>query len=171
MPSVKVTCPCGNRFVTSAPPVVNQFIVICPICGTKLRLNSVNFPVNQSMKSERYHEADRVASQIRNYEFALGIVWLILGVLQLVFSSYIVGAWNIYWGITRLLSTKNIYAGNTAVIPWYVGQLTSLIIFSVLNLIAGSIIGNVLMALDWWVRDYALKNKPVFEGHVSQSTY
>ena len=46
----------------------------------------------------------------------------------------------------------------------YEGRRTSLIIFAVVNLVLGGVLGVALVAFDWWVRDYVLNNKTAFVG-------
>jgi hypothetical protein len=113
---------------------------------------------------------ERVADRIRKYETISGILWLIIGAVQLVLVwTAAAGVWNIINAIMRLRSVKSIYAGNPAIVPWYDSRRNWLIAFAIVNLVLGGVIGVFLVAFDWWMRDYVLRNRAVFEGSPSQS--
>ena len=170
MASINVNCPCGNQFVTEEPTADSGFIVECPTCGARLRIKPPGIPRKQFKKATAPSATDRVAGRIKKYEMVSGILWLIIGTVQLVLVwAAAAGVWNIINAIMRLHSVKNIYAGNPAVVSWYDQRRNWLIAFAIVNLVLGGVIGVFLVAFDWWMRDYVLRNRTVFEGVLSQS--
>jgi len=170
MASISINCPCGNRFTVEEPTAENNFTVVCPFCGTQFRIKPRGVSRKEYNKAKAPSAADQVATRVRKCELASGILWLIIGAVQLVLVwSAAAGVWNIINAILRLRSVKNIYAGNPAVVPWYDDRRNWLIAFAIVNLVLGGVVGVLLVAFDWWVRDFALKNRAVFEGSPSQS--
>lgn len=170
MASISVNCPCGNQFSVEEPTAENNFIVVCPSCGAQLRIKPSGVSRKQFKKATTPSTADQVATRIRKCEMVSSILWLIIGIVQLVLVwAAAAGVWNIFFAVMRLRSIKNIYAGNTAIVPWYDGRRNWLIAFAIVNLVLGGVVGVFLVAFDWWVRDYALKYRTVFEGSPSQS--
>jgi hypothetical protein len=109
--------------------------------------------------------SDVVAAKVKRCEIVSGVLWLLIGAVQIFFVyTAAAGVWNVINAIIRLRSVGNIYAGNPEVVPWYEGRRTSLIIFAVVNLVLGGVLGVALVAFDWWVRDYVLNNKTAFVG-------
>jgi len=167
MASVDVNCVCGKPF-TAEPTAESGFIVKCPSCGTLLRVK----PPGVSRKEFRKALApaaltaeERIARRVKRSELVSGILWLVIGSIQLVLLwAAAAGVWNIINAIIRLRSVKNIQAGNPNVVLWYDGRRNWLIAFAAVNLVLGGVVGILLVAFDWWVRDFVLKNKAVFEG-------
>lgn len=170
MSSVNVNCPCGNQFTAAEPTAENNFIVVCPSCGNKLRIKPTGISRKEYKKATAPSVAELVVTRVRKCELISGILWLIIGITQLIFVwTAAAGVWNIFFSIMRLRSLKNIQAGNPELIPWYDSRKNWLIAFAIVNLVLGGVIGVFLVAFDWWVRDYVLKNKAAFEGEGSTS--
>lgn len=170
MASISVNCPCGNKFTVEEPTAENNFTVVCPSCGTQLRIKPSGVSRKEYKQATAPSAADLVAARVRKCELASGILWLIIGIVQLVLVwTAAAGVWNIFFAIMRLRSLKNIYAGNSALVPWYDDRRNWLIAFAIINLVLGGVVGVFLVAFDWWVRDYVLKNRAAFEGSPSQS--
>jgi hypothetical protein len=110
-----------------------------------------------------------VAEKVKRCELISGLLWLVIGAVQ-VFLVYTAaaGVWNVINAI-RLRSVGNIRVGNPEVVPWYENRRTSLIVFAVVNLVLGGVVGVALVAFDWWVRDYVIKNKTAFAGDSTAS--
>ncbi|WP_276620408.1 hypothetical protein [Syntrophomonas wolfei] len=165
MASISVNCSCGNQFTTEEPMAENNFIVVCPFCENKLRIKPAGISRKEYKKATAPSASDQVAARIRKCELISGILWLIIGIVQLVFVwTAAAGVWNIFFSIMRLRSVKSIYAGNPEIVPWYDGRQNWLIAFAIVNLVLGGVVGVFLVAFDWWVRDFVLKNRAVFEG-------
>lgn len=154
-----IRCSCGRSFDAAVDPTIPEVAVRCPSCGQTLRV------VNRKAAQAAAAPADVVATKLRRYEVLSGVLWLVVGALQVAFLyTAAAGVWNIVNAIIRLRSVKNIRAGNPEVVPWYDGRKTSLIIFAVVNIVLGAAVGVVLVLFDCWVRNYALKNKGAFTG-------
>lgn len=170
MSSISVNCPCGNQFNVEEPTEESNLIVVCPSCGAKLRIKPSVISRKQFKKATALSAADQVASRVRKCELVSDILWLVIGIVQLVLVwTAAAGVWNIFFAIMRLRSVKNIHAGNPAIVPWYNDRRNWLIAFAIVNLVLGGVVGVFLVAFDWWVRDYVLKNRAAFEGSPSQS--
>lgn len=156
---MKIRCRCGHVFEAAVDASAPEVAVRCPSCGAALRV------VNHKAAAAAMSEPERVAMKLRRCELASGILWLILGVVQVVLVyTAAAGLWNIVNSILRLRSLRNLRAGNPEVVPWYDGRKTMIIIFAVVNIVLGGVVGVALAAFDWWVRDYALKNRAAFVG-------
>lgn len=170
MASINVNCPCGNHFTVEEPTADNKFIVDCPSCGTKLKIKPEGISRKEYKQATAPTAAEQIAARIRKCEVISGILWLIIGIVQLILVwTAAAGVWNIFFSIMRLRSVKNIQAGNSELVQWYDGRKNWLIAFAIVNLVLGGVIGVFLVAFDWWVRDYVLKNKAAFESEPSQS--
>lgn len=165
MASINVNCSCGNQFVANEPTADTGFTVVCPSCGVRLRVKPPGVSREQFKNAAAPSAAEQVAGRIKRCELVSGILWLIIGAIQLIVVwTAAAGLWNIINAIIRLRSVKNIQAGNPNVVPWYDGRRNWLIAFAVVNLVLGGVVGILLVAFDWWVRDFVLKNREVFEG-------
>jgi DNA-directed RNA polymerase subunit RPC12/RpoP len=170
MASINVNCTCGNQFVTEEPSADSGFTVECPTCGARIRIKPPGISHKQYKAATAPSVDERIANRIRKYETVSGILWLIIGAVQLALVwTAAAGVWNIINAIMRLRSVKSIYAGNPAIVPWYDSRRNWLIAFAIVNLVLGGVIGVFLVAFDWWMRDYVLRNRAVFEGTSSQS--
>ncbi len=156
---MKIRCSCGHSFAVDVDSSVPEVAVRCPSCGQTLRV------VNRKSSLASMPPSDVVAAKLKRCETLSGVLWLVIGALQVFFIyTAAAGIWNIINAILRLRSVKNIKAGNPEVVPWYDGRNTSLIVFAVVNIVLGAVVGVALVAFDYWVRDYALKNKSAFVG-------
>ncbi len=165
MASINVTCRCGNTFTVEEPTAESNFMVVCPACGAQLRIKPAGMSRKEFKRATAPSSAHQVAARVQKCELISGVLWLVIGIVQLVFVwTAAAGVWNIFFSIMRLRSVKNIYVGNPEIVPWYEGRQNWLIAFAVVNLVLGGVVGIFLVAFDWWVRDYVLKNKAAFEG-------
>lgn len=156
---MNIRCSCGRTFEASVDTSVPEVVVHCPSCGQELRVR------NHKAAAAAMSPADVVAEKVKRCELISGLLWLVIGVVQIcLLYTAAAGVWNIVNAIIRLRSVGNIRAGNAEVAPWYDNRRTSLIIFAVVNIVLGGVVGVALVAFDWWVRDYVLKNKSAFVG-------
>lgn len=108
-------------------------------------------------------EEQNTIRRIADYEKISGILWIILGVIQIcLIITIIAGIWNIFAGISRLNLSKSVRLRGPGVVAAFepVGQL---IIIAVINLIFGGVLGVLFIAFDFYVRDFALSNRKLFE--------
>lgn len=156
---MNIRCSCGHTFNASVDMSVPEVVVHCPSCDQELRVR------NRKAAAAAMSPSDVVAAKVKRCEMISGFLWLIIGVVQVFFVyTAAAGVWNVINAIIRLRSVGNIRVGNPEVVPWYENRRTSLIIFAVVNLVLGGVVGVALVAFDWWVRDYVLNNKTAFTG-------
>lgn len=161
---MNIRCSCGRSFDASIDPALPEVIVRCPSCGQELRVR------NRKAAAAAMSSSDVVAAKVKRCELLSGVLWLVIGAVQVFFVyTAAAGVWNIINAIMRLRSVGNIQAGNSGVVSSYEGRRTSLIIFAVVNLLLGGVVGVALVAFDWWVRDYVLNNKAAFVGDSAAS--
>lgn len=109
---------------------------------------------------------DALVRGFASYERLSGWVWIVIGILQVLFLiTIIAGAWNIYAGITRIRQAPVIERRSPSV-PAAFEPLTGYVIIGVLNLLLGGVLGLVLLAFDLYVRDQVLKNRRLFTGYI-----
>ena len=121
-------------------------------------------PYAQQYAAGAVHEAqaDSLARNIANYERLSGILWIVLGIVQL-FSLvlFIAGIWNIFAGITRLAGSSAIERRQSDVPARFQG-IVGLVLIGLVNLFFGAILGLLFVALDFWVRQRVLDNRAIF---------
>ena len=161
---MNIRCSCGRSFDASVDVSVPEVIVHCPSCGQELRVR------NHKAAAAAMSPSEVIAEKVKRRELISGLLWLVIGAVQ-VFLVYTAaaGVWNVINAIIRLRSVGNIRVGNLEVVPWYEKRRTSLIVFAVVNIVLGGVVGVALVAFDWWVRDYVIKNKTAFVGDSAAS--
>lgn len=124
---------------------------------------AVESPIVMHTAPEPVSSADeQTLRRIADYERISAILWICLGVFQVVMVvTLIAGAWNIYAGWSRLALPEQIRA-RKAHIPAAFEDVTSLIVIGVLNLILGGVVGILFVAFDFVVRDMVLRNRHLF---------
>ena len=107
---------------------------------------------------------DVLVRRLADYEKISGIVWIVIGILQIcLIVTAIAGVWNIFAGITRLNASKLIAVRDPSV-PEAFRSISPLVILGVVNLLLGAVFGIVMVALDFVIRDQILTNAHVFDG-------
>jgi hypothetical protein len=111
----------------------------------------------------RYDAGEQTIRRIADYERVSGILWLILGIVQvLMIVTIIVGIWNIVAAVSRLNMRPMILARNARVPAAYEG-VTQLIVIGALNLLLGGVIGVLFVIFDFIIRDMVLGNRHLFD--------
>jgi hypothetical protein len=108
--------------------------------------------------------------RIGDYERISGIIWIVLGVLQIC-SIYgiIAGVWNLFAGSSRLRMAKMI-SQRRANAPREFEGVTGLIVIGIVNLFLGGVIGILCVAFDFYIRDRVLSNRHLFDQQVTAVT-
>ena len=102
--------------------------------------------------------------RIADYERISGILWIVLGVLQLCsIVGAIAGIWNIIAGVSRFKLVPRIRAAD-ATVPGEYQDITQLVIIAAINLFLGGIIGIACVVFDFYIRDKVLSNAGIFTG-------
>ena len=108
--------------------------------------------------------SDAVARKVRRCEVASSVVWIVVGIVQCVMLyTAAAGIWNVVNAIVRLRNVKNVVSHNPQVVPYFEQRKVWLIVLAVVNIILGGVVGIVLVLIDWFVRDYVLRNRSAFE--------
>ena len=81
----------------------------------------------------------------------------------------LIGIWNLVFGIIRISNAGKMEQRANGIVEAYEKTLVSIIIFLVLNIFVGGIIGVVGAIYDLVVRSYVLNNRNVLLGNVSTS--
>jgi hypothetical protein len=114
-------------------------------------------------------QINRIAAYMR----ASGILWLVLGIIQVVvgvgmafaagltLALVIIGVWNIIAATSRLNSVALIKARDSSVPASWDG-ISGLVMVGVANLLIGGLVGVALGIFDFVVRDHILKNRGLF---------
>lgn len=106
--------------------------------------------------------ADDMARSIATYERISGVLWIVLGLVQ-VFSLVLIiaGVWNIIAGASRLGAAPAI-ARREARVPQMFQGITGLVVIGLVNLFFGAVFGLVMVAVDFYVRARVLDNRAIF---------
>lgn len=168
---IEITCPkCSNSFQHESPQT--DIVVKCPYCGNEFDIYVTPPAADAGQSSANI----KIARKVAQYEKLLNILWIVIGIYQifigLSFGYYLtaaLGVYNVCMTINGFRSIKNIYAGNPNVVKWYEDKFIWIIIFAVINLIIGGVIGVFLSLFNLYIRDYVLKHKYVFEGEIEKT--
>lgn len=119
-----------------------------------------------SLSAAAVNESDDTIRRIADYQRISGVLWIILGIVQIL-SVYgiIAGLWNIPGGISRLRQATRIRARDST-IPAAFEPVVGLVVIGVINLVAGGVIGVAVVGFDFWIRDRVLKHRGIFTESV-----
>ena len=100
-----------------------------------------------------------------NKEMTSGIIWISIGGLQVLCSIFafwyliIVGIWNIVVGIMRITKKGELYQkSGIEIYNEYASRLTSLVVFLIVNILFGGIVGIAASIYDLVTRNYVIQN-------------
>ena len=110
---------------------------------------------------------DVLIRRIADYERMSCILWLILGIIQIIcIVTIIAGIWNVVAVISRWSLPKKIRQRDPGIIEAYQG-LGGLIIIGLINFFFGAIIGVAFVVFDLYVRDKVLSNAHLFTANAA----
>lgn len=160
---VNILCPsCRRRYSVEVPHVSGDHSVRCPYCSAPY---TVTIRVKEKGQREPLSGPSAVAAKVRRCEIGVNIAWIVFGVLQCVtLYAAAAGVWNIVNAIICLRNVRNIQPGNPHVVPYFDERKVWLIVLGVVNLILGGVVGVVFVLIEWYVRDFVLRNRSAFEG-------
>lgn len=141
---------CGN--------LLNDSVTFCSVCGT--RVKEIN-----NVPKKPYENVINILSQRLNTN---GIIWLVIGILQILGGIFInwylliIGVLNIVSSVKDIQYSKELLENPTGIVSKF-EPLTGPIITLIYNLIIGGIIG-VIGSIYYFVaiRNYVMENKIVF---------
>lgn len=159
---IEVTCPkCNGKFRSERPQI--DIVMKCPYCSADLRLKGYS--------AANAMPASDVADKVRTYEKIYNILWVVVGVYQIIlglttgfYITVALGVYNACMTINGFRSLKNITASNQHIIKWYEDRFVPSIIMGVINLLFGGVIGAGLCAFNLYIRHYVLQHRYAFEG-------
>lgn len=138
----------------------------------------VNFDSPEAAAEWASQEA--TINRIAGYMRVSGILWLVLGILQvaaglglafaagLTLTLVVVGVWNIIAATSRLNIVALIKSRDASVPATWEG-IAGLVIVGVANLLIGGLIGVAIVIVDFVVRDHILKNRALFTRSSSRT--
>ena len=153
---MKICAHCGNAMMDEAKFCVN--------CGTQA--NGYSNYTYQSQQNRNFFDNSQMLRQnIGIREMVSGIIWICVGGIQTLISIFafwyliFVGIWNIVFGIKRVnKKDKLLYMSIDEIYNDYSSRLASIIVFLVLNVLFGGIIGVAGAIYDLVVRNYVIQN-------------
>lgn len=131
--------------------------------------------MNTVKQEEERDTSQAVVSRIARMEVTAGVIWIIIGVLQMCafvpflflfgygFALLFVGIWNIYWAIRRFSLSKIIESRAPGIPNAYEQHLSMIILFIFINLFLGGVIGVFGCFYDLYVRSQVLQQREIFE--------
>ena len=107
-------------------------------------------------------EAADFIRKLSEYELISCSVWIGIAIIQIC-TCYgaIAGVWNIFVGISRYQMIDRVKARDSRIPAEHEG-LGMLIAIALINLILGGVVGIVLVAYDYYMRNQILENRHVF---------
>ncbi len=152
----------GNKFCANCGEPVNENAAVCTHCGVAIKKNAQPQAGTVISKEEAY-------KKLAGHEKAAAIIWFVIAALQIIVGSFtyyapvVVGCWNIYTGVQRIKHSKTLADMPAGVYAYYEKQGTANIIFLVVNIILGGLIGGIASGYDIYIRSFVMKNKEIFE--------
>jgi hypothetical protein len=135
----------------------------CRACGSAQQFEPTHPVVlaNAGYGQVANQDADLIR-RIADYERISGILWIVLGAIQiLTLVGIIAGIWNIFAGRSRLKLSPFISARDASV-PEAYESMSGLVIIGVINVLVGGFIGVAFIAFDFYIRDLVLSNARLF---------
>lgn len=148
---------CGTRLVPG--------VAYCSKCGMRQETaaataSGVVVPAYAYPSPAEQEEA--LVRRIAEYERISGILWITLGIIQIVsLVGILAGIWNIFAGRSRLKFSPVIAARDVSV-PAAYESVTQLVIIAVINVLLGGLVGVAFVAFDFYIRDKVLSNARLF---------
>lgn len=127
------------------------------------------------MKGVNTLDRNTILQNISSKEKVGGIIWIVVASIQLLIGltynwiTMFIGIWNLIFGIMRITNAGKIEQRANNIVKEYEKDLTNIIVFLVLNVLAGALIGVIGAIYDLVVRSYVLNNRDILLGNVSTS--
>lgn len=157
-----VNAGCGNKFCANCGEPVNENAAVCTHCGVAIKKIAQPQAGAVLSKEEAY-------KKLAEYEKTAAIIWFVIAALQIIggiftyYTPVLVGCWNIYTGVQRIKHSKTLADMPSGIYAYYEKQGTANIIFLVVNIILGGLIGGIASGYDIYIRSFVMKNKEIFE--------
>ena len=148
---------CGAQLVAGAS--------FCTICGVRQELvpaGASGLVVTAHAHANALTSEETLVRQIADYERISGIVWIVLGVLQILsLVGVFAGIWNIFAGRSRL-KLYPLIAARDASVPAVFESLSGLVVIGIINILLGGFIGVICIGFDFYIREKVLSNAHLF---------
>lgn len=157
-----VNAGCGNKFCANCGEPVNESAAVCTHCGVAIK--KIAQPQSGAVLSK-----EEAYKKLAEYEKTAAIIWFVIAALQIIggiftyYTPVLVGCWNIYTGVQRIKHSKTLADMPAGIYEYYEKQGTANIIFLVVNIILGGLIGGIASGYDIYIRSFVMKNKEIFE--------
>jgi hypothetical protein len=124
-------------------------------------------PPLQGSPTSTSTQGDGAIQSIRSLEQLSAVVWLIIGILQMLIGFaapflFIAGIWNLFAAVTRFNLLKSIENRQKSVVVHY-ERITPLVIILIVNLLIGGVLGALWVIVDFIIRDKVLTNRHLFD--------
>lgn len=158
----------GNKYCKHCRAEINPEAEVCLNCGMAIK----SIPSQQTTitaSSAKINSKEEAYQKLAMYEKAAGITWIVIAVLQIIggiftyWTPVLVGAWNIYSAVTRFKYSKSLSEMPDGVYEYFEAQGTKNIIFLVINILLGGLIGGIASGFDMYIRKFVMDNKEHFE--------
>lgn len=134
----------------------------CRACGRAF-ITPINAIQMQPVSTTYQQSNTLIIEQLSNKEKIAGIIWLVIGCLQILIGLdwpiIILGIWNIIAAIMRFSRSKKILHPYPGLVDEYKRWLAVIIITLIFNVILGAYIGVAGCIYDFTIRHFALTNK------------
>lgn len=155
----------------------------CESCGKALQQDNIPQTVTN------YNESSALRISLTDPEYEIwkiadnqkiaNIIWMGIGIFQICFAVLMMiarmwpfaifiipGIWNISVACAKWKLPQKIF-NKDADIPKHYEPLKVLIIFFVINVLLGGVIGGLLVLFDFYIRNLIFKNKKLFTTKVA----
>ncbi|MDE6470795.1 MAG: zinc ribbon domain-containing protein [Eubacterium sp.] len=154
----KYCCHCGKE--------INPNAEVCLNCGMAIRKTTVS---NTSVSTNNVSTKEEAFKKLAEYEKTAAIIWFVIAAVQIIggmftyFTPVLVGLWNIYIGVSRMKYSKSLSEMPDGVYENFEKQGTSNIIFLIVNIVLGGLIGGIALGFDIYIRKFVMDNEEYFK--------
>jgi uncharacterized membrane protein YedE/YeeE len=113
---------------------------------------------------------DEVINKLSIMEFASGIAWAVIATAQIIGGFFFgmwwimaCGGWNVYVACSAIKRGGTVKQPYPGMVDEYRDSLVSIIIFIVINIVIGGVIGVVGCLFSLYIRNYVIKNEMVLK--------
>ena len=156
----------GDKYCRHCGKEVNPDAEVCLNCGMAIKkaaaANTNNFSKGIDSKEDAF-------KKLAEYEKNAAIIWFVIAAIQIIgglftyYTPVLVGIWNIYVGVTRMKYSKSLSEMPDGVYENFEKQGTSNIIFLVVNILLGGLIGGIASGFDIYIRKFVMDNEEHFK--------
>lgn len=119
-------------------------------------------------------DRNAVLQKISSKEKVGGIIWIVVASIQLMIGLavnwviMIIGIWNLIFGIMRIVNAGKMDERADKIVEQYEKDLANIIIFLIVNIFIGGLIGVAGAIFDLVTRNYVMNNKDIIMGTANE---